>query len=368
MPPNLYQRIADQIRQDILEGRLQPGDRLPPIRELARAWNCTLGTVQRAYQDLTRQGLAVSQAGKGTHVAGTIDPLLLQAQGPLRRAGLVHRAEAFLLEVLTAGHSLAEVQQAFDLALDRWRAIQPNPGRPAPGGRSLRFFGSHDLALTWLAAHLDEFLPGWAVELNFTGSLGGLIALAEGRADLAGAHLWDASTRTYNLPFISRLFPGQRMLVVRLAQRRSGLILAPGNPLGIQSLADLARPGVRFANRQGGSGTRVWLDAELDAQGISPRSIHGYENEKLTHSEVARAVAEGAADAGLGLETAAAAFSLDFHFLVEEPYDLVTYAERAEAAPLEALFAVLASARGRQAIGALRGYDASRTGEIIRVG
>ncbi len=366
----LYQRIADQIRQDILAGRYQPGDRLPPIRQLTQTWNCTLGTAQRAYQELAGQGLVVSQAGKGTHVAGKIAPHLLQAQGPLRRANLVHRAESFLLEVLTAGHSIDDIQQAFDLALDRWRAIQPptQGDQAAQARRVLRFVGSHDLAVTWLAAHFGDVLSGWSLELNFSGSLGGLIALAEGRADLAGAHLWDADTQSYNLPYLSRLFPGQRMQVVRLAQRRSGLILAPGNPLGISGLADLLRPEVRFVNRQGGSGTRVWLDTELDRLSIPRLRVRGYENEKLTHSELARAIAEGAADVGLGLESAAAAFQLDFLFLVEEPYDLVAYAERAETGPLNSLFSWLASARGRQAVGALRGYDSTHTGEMLTLG
>ena len=147
--PTLYHRIADSIRQDILEGRLQPGDRLPSIRELTRAWNCTLGTVQRAYQELAQQGLVVSQAGKGTHVAGRSTRASSRRSGPLRRAGLVHRAEAFLLEVLTAGFDLPEIQQAIDLALDRWRAVQP-----PPAGIPRQADCAFPAAMTWQS-------PGW---------------------------------------------------------------------------------------------------------------------------------------------------------------------------------------------------------------
>ena len=132
----------------------------------------------------------------------------------------------------------------------------------------------------------------------------GLIALAEGKADLAGCHLWDAESDTYNIPFVHRLLPGKDVTIVTLAHRRQGLIVAPGNPHNIHDLADLTRPGIRFVNRQSGSGTRVWLDAMFSRQGIDPKKIDGYEDERMTHSDVARTVAEGSADVGLGLETA----------------------------------------------------------------
>ncbi len=141
----LYQQIAESIRNQILDGRLKPGDRLPSVRQLNEQWNCTPGTVQRAYQELAHQGLVVSRSGKGTQVAGAIIPAQAQAQVPLRRAMLVNRTEAFLLEVLTAGHTLSEVQQALDLAMDRWRALERTP-ETAPA-QTLRFAGSHDLAI-----------------------------------------------------------------------------------------------------------------------------------------------------------------------------------------------------------------------------
>lgn len=361
----IYKKIADQIRLDILEGRLQPGSRLPSIRDLTRQWNCTPGTVQKAYLELARQGLVTSRAGKGTHVAGGIDPVMMQSQGTLRKATLVHRAEEFLLEVLTAGFDLPEIQQSFELALDRWRALAQAPSTPP--GQTLHFYGSHDMAVTWLASHAQEIAPGAVLQLNFTGSLGGLMALADGRADLAGCHLWDPETDSYNLPYIRKFFPGKHMQAVRLAERRIGLILPAGNPKNIQTLADLTRPGVRFVNRQLGSGTRVWLDAVLGQQGIDTAKILGYEDEKTTHSEVARAVAEGQADAGLGLESAALAFKLDFRFLVTESYDLVTFAERAQREPLQRLLAWLQTPAAREALGSLKGYDFHKCGQKVDV-
>ncbi len=361
--PTLYQRIADHIRQEILEGRLKPGDRLPTIREQSAVWQCTPGTIQRAYLDLTRQGLVTSRAGRGTYVAGRIEASHVPSQASLRRARLVHRAEAFLLEVLTAGFSRTEIQQAVDLAMDRWRAVQEQP-QGASAENTLRFAGSHDLAVTWLSTHFEQVCPGWTLELSFTGSLGGLMALAEGRADLSGSHLFDPESGTYNLPYLRKLFPGRRMALVRLAERSVGLVLAPGNPLGIHTLRDLARSGVRFANRQGGSGTRVWFDQQLERLGIDRSRVQGYADEKATHSEVARAVAEGRADAGLALESAAAAFNLDFQFLVQESYDLVFPAEEAGQGSFAALVGWLGSPAARRALGGLRGYNLDHSGEF----
>ena len=358
----LYQQIAESIRKEILAGRLKSGDRLPSMRELMKEWKCTPGTVQRAYQELSRQGLVISRAGQGTHVAGDLPQARMESQLPLRRAALVHRAEAFLLESLTVGYSLDEARQAIDFAMDRWRVLEQ--AKPVPSGLAIRFSGSHDMAINWLAAHLGEIIPGAALQVNFTGSLGGLIALAEDKAELAGCHLWDAESDTYNTQFVRKLFPGKKMILVTLAFRRLGLIIKPGNPLQVRDLRDLSRPDVCFINRQTGSGTRVWLDSQLNRLNIKGEKIRGFENEKMTHSEVAQAVAEGQADVGLGVESAAMAFGLDFLFLVRERYDLVSFAALADTQPLCLLFNWLATEKGRKAISGLKGYESTDTGKV----
>jgi molybdate-binding protein/DNA-binding transcriptional regulator YhcF (GntR family) len=362
--PHLYRQISESIRQEILNGRWKAGDRLPSVREMAEQWNCTIGTIQHAYRELAQQGLVTSRAGQGTRVVES--PPALKEATPLRRAMLIHRAEAFLLEVLTGGYSLDEVDQAMRQAMDRWRMVER---QEAPRNeRVLRFSGSHDLALTWLASHFPEIAPGYSLEIQFSGSLGGLIALAEGKADLAGCHLWDEESGLYNTPFIRRLLPGKRMAVVTLASRRLGLILPPGNPAEIQGLADLARPGLRFTNRQSGSGTRVWLDIALRRLGIDSGRIAGYESEKMTHSAVAQAVAEDEADAGIGLEGAALSYGLDFLFLTYDRYDLVVPEAMMETPAMAALVAWLNRPATRQVIESLGGYDAGSTGQVEWVG
>jgi putative molybdopterin biosynthesis protein len=357
---HLYQQIVSAVRQQILSGRLQPGDRLPSIREMTAEWGCTPGTVQRAYHELAIQELVVSRPGQGTHVVHQLPRE--RDDTPLRRAALVHRAQAFLLEVLTAGYTTGEVETALQLALDQWRVISEQPS-PAIQGQ-LRFVGSHDLALAWIAAHFSEIAPRYSLELQFTGSLGGLIALAEGKADLAGSHLWDEETDSYNIPYVRRLLPGQRVALLTLAQRRLGLITPASNPASVLELADLQRPGLVFVNRQPGSGTRVWLDAALRRAGISAAGIRGYEDERATHSEVARAVAEGKADAGFGLQTAAMAFGLNFIPLVSERYELVIPEGTFDHPAMQQMARWLAERPAHQAIHELGGYETDDTGKV----
>jgi putative molybdopterin biosynthesis protein len=199
------------------------------------------------------------------------------------------------------------------------------------------------------------------------GSLGGLMALAQGGAEIAGAHLWDEAADTYNVSFVRRLLPGRRVALLTLAYRSLGLITPPGNPHELQGLADLARPDVRLVNRQSGSGTRVWLDAQLRGLGISPESVPGYDREELTHLAVARAVEQGEATVGLGIHAAASAYGLGFVPLTEERYDLVLPEAVWEVPEAQALIDVVRSPRFKEAVVALGGYDTSQTGREVWV-
>jgi molybdate-binding protein/DNA-binding transcriptional regulator YhcF (GntR family) len=356
---HLYQQIVESIRDDILSGIIKPGESLPPMRKMTERWNCTTGTVMRAYQELAHQGLIVSHVGKGSKV---VESLPGQSRAPLRRATLFNRTEAFLLEIITAGYTPDEIEQSLRAALDRWKAFSNKP-EDAPRN-ILRFIGSHDPSLAMIAAQYHEANPELTLHLSFSGSLGGLIALAEKTADLAGCHLWDEATDTYNESFVRKLLPGQKVALLTLAHRRVGLMLLPGNPLRIEGLADLSRSGVRFINRQQGSGTRVWLDAQLHQAGIDSSNIVGYQDEKMTHSEVARAISKGQADAGLGVETAALSFGLDFKLLTTERYDLVIPFEKWELEPIQALKLWLDSPQAKVEINNLGGYDTKETGTV----
>lgn len=365
----VYQEIAEAIRRRIASGELKPGDKLPPVRTMAQNWNCTPGTVSRAYSELAQDGLVKGHRGGGTRVSAG----LLLAERPLWGwAALINQAEQFLLEALSSGHSPAQAEAALSAAIGRWRELQ-SEGAPEPEPEKvrrldeLRFAGSHDLTVELLRNSFAEASPETNLSIDFVGSLGGLMALARGEADVAGIHLWDETTDSYNAPFVRRLLPGHRIVLLTLVYRSLGLITPPGNPQGLQSLGDLARPGVRLVNRQAGSGTRVWLDAQLKALGIVPESLPGYEREELTHMAVARCVEKGEATVGVGIYAAASAYDLGFVPLTQECYQLVFPATVWQSPAARSLVGIIGSTRFREAVVALGGYDTSETGQETTV-
>jgi putative molybdopterin biosynthesis protein len=161
------------------------------------------------------------------------------------------------------------------------------------------------------------------------------------------------------------VLPGRDVVVVRLVHREQGLIVAPGNPLGLEGVADLAR-GPRYVNRQRGAGTRVLLDHLLERNGIEPDQVEGYAREEHTHLAVAAAVAAGRADCGLGVLAAARAFGLGFVPVAREPYDLVFTAETHDEPVLRPLLDLLGDDRFRAEVEALGGYSAEEMGRRVR--
>jgi putative molybdopterin biosynthesis protein len=200
------------------------------------------------------------------------------------------------------------------------------------------------------------------------GSLGGLVALRDGLCHIAGSHLLDPASGEYTLPYVDRVFgsAASDVAVVRLVERSQGLMVAPGNPLGISGLADVCRDGVRYVNRQRGAGTRVLLDVLLGELDLSPSSVDGYAREEPTHLAVAAAIASGRADAGLGIMAAAAPFGLDFVPIAVEPYDLVVAPGALTSPQLEPLWALLSSDRFKASVEALGGYSAKEMGRRVR--
>ena len=231
--------------------------------------------------------------------------------------------------------------------------------------RTIVATGSHDLVLDLAASALRSGDPGIALASSNVGSLAGLAALRDGLCHVAGSHLLDPGTGEYTLPWIERLMPGRDLAVVRLTHREQGLIVAPGNPLGLEGIGDLTRPDLRYVNRQRGAGTRVLLDHLLKREGIQPDQLGGYARQEHTHLAVAAAVAASRADCGLGVLAAARAFGLGFVPVTKEPYDLVLERASLDAELLAPLWDLLASAQFRSEIDSLGGYDTAETGRRI---
>jgi putative molybdopterin biosynthesis protein len=221
------------------------------------------------------------------------------------------------------------------------------------------FSGSHDTAIEHIASQLSRHVSILTLPV---GSLDGLVNLRQGLCHIAGAHLLDPGGE-YNTPFVRHLFPDRPVGLVTLAYRTQGLILAPGNPKGISSLADLSRSDVTFINRNPGSGTRLWLDKELRRINLPAGLIRGYQQVVSTHSDSARIVQAGKADAAIGIQAAAWEARLDFIPLFEERYDLIFPDEKARL--LGPLLDHLQTASFRRELNSLTGYNTAHSGEQI---
>jgi putative molybdopterin biosynthesis protein len=196
---------------------------------------------------------------------------------------------------------------------------------------SLVAIGSHciglDIAFAMLRSKDSEFL-GRTINV---GSVGGFNAVSRGETDIAGVHLQDPETREYNIPYISQFGLESSAILIRGYDREQGLIVQSGNPKNIKSTADLIREGIRFINRNRGSGTRFLIDRHIndlarelkvDPQELS-KKIDGFDYEAKSHSAVATAVKNNRADVGYGIRTVAATAGLDFIKTDDEKYDFL---------------------------------------------
>ena len=246
----------------------------------------------------------------------------------------------------------ADLERAFAVAFD-------------PSAHVLTLYASHDDALPALRAHAAAE-HNLHLDVRFTGSVDAIAALNEGRCIMAGFHTLtqpdpdSLAARTYK-PLLQ---PGLHK-IIGFGRRTQGLIVAPGNPLGLHSLQDVARTGARFVNRPMGSGTRVLLDDLLADAGLSAAALSGYADTEPSHAAVAQAVAAGQADAGLGIELAARSRGLDFVPLAHEDYHLVCLKSALEQPAIQALRATLHSAAWQERMAALAGYTCTRCGDIL---
>jgi putative molybdopterin biosynthesis protein len=314
---------------------------------------------------LADEGLITGRRGGGTIVR---ESTLSSKENPLRSAILINQIEALLLSLLSQGYSEAQVEAAFASALSGWHTLRQKSGAANREGQTkeLRFVGSNDLTVEYLAASLKSS-SDFELKTSYQGSLGGLMALARDEADIAGSHLWDEKNNVFNEPFVRRVLPGQKMALVNVANRSFGLILPPGNPQHINSLNDLTRNGVVWVNRQPGSGTRVWLDAELKRLCVDTAEIVGYDDVKATHMEVAQAIVQGTATAGLGIQAAAEVKNLEFIPYAEETYQLVIPETVVTTDACQYLLQVLQADEFKKTIESFGGYRTDHTGELIWV-
>ena len=232
----------------------------------------------------------------------------------------------------------------------------------APPQRLLRIHASHGFAIEKLMTMLGD--AGVDVERVYTNSQDAAASLHDGASDLACFHVPHGALEPRGWEFYARWLDPQEHAVIAITDRTQGLMVAPGNPLRVQGLHDLVRPGLRFINRQRGSGTRFLLDALLAAADVDTAAIVGYEHGEFTHAAVAAFIGSGMADAGFGLERPARHFKLDFIPLATEHYFAICRRDALAGREIAQVLAILRGDAFRAEVDALPGYAARNCGEV----
>ena len=270
---------------------------------------------------------------------------------------------AFGLQLLHAEQlaqaRLAPQIEALHAELTRSLAVAFNPN-----AQVLQMHASHDEALGLLQRHCA--VQDLHLDASFTGSVDAIRALNEGRCTLAGFHTVLPAPRgsVAQYTYQNLLTPGLHKLI-GFATRAQGLIVAPGNPLGLHSLADVAAQQARFVNRALGTGTRVLIEELLASLDLTSGQIAGWQNTQPSHAAVAQAVRSKQADAGVGIEPAARALGLDFIPLATERYDLVCLKSTLDDPAMQTLRRILQAAPWQNKVNALPGYSANQSGQVL---
>lgn len=220
-------------------------------------------------------------------------------------------------------------------------------------------------ALGMLAARLGQEPAGIHISWVQGSSMAALDALGRGEVHVAGLHLCDEATREFNIPFVRRALPGRAMLFVNFASWEQGIIVRAGNPLEIRGVEDLVRRRIRLIQREPGAGANKLLEQALRAKKVSPEAMRGSGSVALGHMEVAQAIAMGAADAGIAIRSAAAAFGLGFIPLAVERFDLVIPRTLATDPRVERLVDTLGSRTFRRELDTVGGYITHESGHQV---
>ncbi len=309
----------------LLDGDLLGQKQGAPLTTRAKVWSVGNRTLV----------LPVASLGAGLTYSTPADGLIVGPAEPRGRSGGTRRVRVQLLQdarVVRQQVVVAGCDPAIQLVAERLRQHR----EPAP-------------------------VLGWPM-----GSTAAVKALKRGEVHVAGLHVMDPRSGEANLPFVRRHLGDQAVTLVTFASWEAGLLVKGGNPKAIRGPADLVRRDVRLVNREEGSGARLLLDQRLEAEGIKVASVRGYGDVVSSHLDVGRRVAEGAADAGVGVEAIAGLLGLGFIPLQTERYDLVIPSAFLSGHPgVGRLLDALVSREVRAEIDALGGYSTRDTGKVV---
>ncbi|QJE72341.1 helix-turn-helix transcriptional regulator [Aerophototrophica crusticola] len=246
--------------------------------------------------------------------------------------------------------------------VEQWIAAGRPAESPAPAAMSARpgiVAGSRDPWLDWCIAE-----SGCGLATRGGGSLVGLDAVLKGEALAAGLHLLDPASGDYNQPYVAGRDGTDGLVLVEWARREQGLVLPPGNPLGIAGVADLVAKRARVAQRPATAGAAVLLQSLLALEGRSVTDLTLVDPPHATGFELGLAVLDGRADAGLATRAVARRLHLDFLPLRWERFDLLLPRRDWFEPPFQTLLRFARSGVAQAKAADLSGYDLSGHGMV----
>ena len=365
---------------DLLQAVAQAGSISAAARALKLSYRHVWGELKR-WENVLGHELIVWEKGQAARLTEFADKLMwAEAQAQARLAPQIEALRSELERTFAVAFDdsahVVTLYASHDDALSRLReyalqrggdkACDTDPGSTRGNGRSNSNGNGNGTSNGHGSGQEDRHSGPLHLDIRFTGSVDAIRALNEGRCVMAGFHTQQhpcagsLAERTYK----PLLRPGLHK-IIGFALRTQGLMVAPGNPLALMNLQDVARTGARFVNRALGTGTRVLLDELLAQAGLQADEVKGYPDTEPSHTAVAQSVASGAADVGLGIEQAARSKGLDFVPLLQENYHLVCLKSALEQPAIAALRQLLQGQDWQETLAAMAGYAPSDSGEVL---
>jgi len=223
--------------------------------------------------------------------------------------------------------------------------------------------GSDDPVISMAQGHFHRMYPEYLLFSSIVGSREGIRLLKEGFCTIAVSHLYEHDLGDFNFTCIREYFQNpDEVVVINVFYRTIGFV---SREAAVQSMTECRDNGLRFLNRQEGSGVRALVDHLLLKEGIAPAQIQGYDTHVFTHNEVVRSVAARTSDVGIAAESVAASSPLVFFPIFDERFDLVVKKDVFFDRHVQAFVEFIRSEQFRDLLKTMKGYSDRETGKVL---